>query len=204
MNTTWLSQILMGTGCESIPGMARRGRTQSHGRPAPVHDTAFLFQLSVRPLGFRLRSIHADHPGRDPQPFGGHDRVLRQFTQAFVAVKKVTADGQVRQPPHERTQPFLRIGDGCSPISIRNNPDGESQIRCPVNGFDQDCIIQKSLAAFKIDLLYAGILCLKENCLDLFKGQRTRLPGTTPDKTVVAFIVALIGQENVQSIEFHV
>jgi hypothetical protein len=42
-----------------------------------------------------------------------------------------------------------------------------------------------------------------EDVIDLLQGQYPRLPGTAPDETVIALVRALIGEQNMQAIEFH-
>ncbi|MCK7505771.1 MAG: hypothetical protein MZV70_17925 [Desulfobacterales bacterium] len=62
-------------------------------------------------------------------------------------------------------------------------------------------VIQKRLAAFKVNRGDARFLCLFKNVLDLLERERACLPRTAPHEAVVAFVRALIGQKDVQAFE---
>jgi len=83
VDSTRLTQVFMRTAVKPIPRMAGRSFSELFRRPTSIHDRCLSH-------GFGL--IDADHPCWDVQPLCRNHRILRTFTQTFIAMEKVATD----------------------------------------------------------------------------------------------------------------
>ena len=67
-------------------------------------------------------------------------------------------------------------------------------VDCFLNPTEHNSIIKKGFSTLKVDRINrAQFHSLQQDLTDILQGHRARLPRATPNKAVIAFIVALVG-----------
>lgn len=117
----------------------------------------------------------------------------------MAAVIVIAADGKIIDQAGKRLQPLQGSGICCRPVRIADDANLESKLFGPANASTHRLVIEKRFTALEVDPPDTAQLAgLGENVFDVFKRHRARLRRPAPHKAMVALVVALIGQQQVQ------
>ena len=201
-----IAQILTGTCREVCPRSPGGAFYQAGRRPPAVHHRRFpRRKLAHRGRGAGcLRCGDRDHGQRDAQDLGRRLRKLGLAPGPLAAVVRITADGEILDQAGKGPEPLQGVLQLGGPVGVGDHADPEVQVSGYAHPVEQDRVVQKRLAALKVDPVNrADVPGLMQDPADVLDRHRAILPGTPPDEAVVALEVALVGEQKVQTAKVH-
>jgi hypothetical protein len=119
-------------------------------------------------------------------------------------VIEIAGDREHLDQPRHRAEPFESVLDLRGPIGVGDETDAKAPVRRGPDTAEQDGVIEERFAPLEVDPLdVAQCPGLLEDPLDLIEGHGAALAGAGPHEAVVALVVALVRQQQVETGELH-